>query len=326
MSTSIEDSNEKNTEEKKIEEYESLKSSKFKQQKLPAWRPVPTITSSTITFFLFGTIFIIIGVFISSLSKQIVEKPIRYDNLRTYYNASIKVPITLDKTIKKPIMVYYQIDGFYQNHRRYVKSKDDEQLSGKDLTLSQIKKNGNCKPVETNKEMGAILNIYNSNLDPDEVAIPCGLLARSYFRDHFSFFQKSGEEIPINDKNIIYGADRKRFNNTNTLSKQWINMTDEHFIVWMRPSGLPNFRKLWGRIEVDLNPGDYYFRITDVFDVKKFKGKKYVILSNANMLGGKNDGLAICFIIVGILSIVIGITFLIWYFIKKNNEEKEKDD
>ena len=44
------------------------------------------------------------------------------------------------------------------------------------------------------------------------------------------------------------------------------------------------------------------------------------------MLGGKNDGLAICFIIVGILSIVIGITFLIWYFIKKNNEEKEKDD
>ena len=59
MSTSIEDSNEKNTEEKKIEEYESLKSSKFKQQKLPAWRPVPTITSSTITFFLYQFVMII---------------------------------------------------------------------------------------------------------------------------------------------------------------------------------------------------------------------------------------------------------------------------
>ena len=32
------------------EEYERLKKSKLKQQKLPAWRPVPTITSTTITF------------------------------------------------------------------------------------------------------------------------------------------------------------------------------------------------------------------------------------------------------------------------------------
>ena len=325
MSTSIEESDEKNTEEKKIEEYESLKSSKFKQQKLPAWRPVPTITSSTVTFFLFGIIFIIIGVFISSLSKQIVEVKQRYDNLKTYYNASIKVSFTLDKTIKNP-MIYYQIDGFYQNHRRYVKSKDDEQLSGKDLTLSQIKKNGNCKPVETNKEMGAIYNVNKSKLDPDDVAIPCGLLARSYFRDYFTLFKKDGEKIDINETNIIYGADRKKFNNTGNISKQWIDMTDEHFIVWMRPSGLPNFRKLWGRIDNELEKGDYYFMINDVFDVKKFKGKKYVIISNANMLGGKNDGLAICFIIVGVLSIVIGITFLIWYFIKKSKEEKEKDD
>ena len=30
---------------------------------------------------------------------------------------------------------------------------------------------------------------------------------------------------------------------------QWLDMTDEHFIVWMRTSGLPTFRKLWGRID-----------------------------------------------------------------------------
>ena len=27
---------------------------------------------------------------------------------------------------------------------------------------------------------------------------------------------------------------------------------DEHFIVWMRTAALPNFRKLWGRIDQDL--------------------------------------------------------------------------
>lgn len=34
-------------------------------------------------------------------------------------------------------------------------------------------------------------------------------------------------------------------------------MEDEHFIVWMRTAGLPNFRKLWGKIEntTALTPG-----------------------------------------------------------------------
>ena len=30
---------------------------------------------------------------------------------------------------------------------------------------------------------------------------------------------------------------------------------DEHFIVWMRPATLPNFRKLWGKIERDIPQG-----------------------------------------------------------------------
>jgi hypothetical protein len=29
----------------------------------------------------------------------------------------------------------------------------------------------------------------------------------------------------------------------------------EHFIVWMRTAGLPNFRKLWGRIDGNITAG-----------------------------------------------------------------------
>ena len=55
--------------EEKDEQYEALLNSNFKQQKLAAWRPVPTITSTTITFVVFGIIFIGIGIIILIFSK-----------------------------------------------------------------------------------------------------------------------------------------------------------------------------------------------------------------------------------------------------------------
>jgi len=48
-------------------------------------------------------------------------------------------------------------------------------------------------------------------------------------------------------------------------------MTDEHFIVWMRTSGLPEFRKLWGRIDTSLYPGEnYLLNIKNNYDVSSF--------------------------------------------------------
>ena len=41
--------------------YERVKQSRFKQQNLPAWRPVPTILSIVIVFSSFGILFIILG-------------------------------------------------------------------------------------------------------------------------------------------------------------------------------------------------------------------------------------------------------------------------
>jgi len=51
---------------------------------------------------------------------------------------------------------------------------------------------------------------------------------------------------------------------------QWHDMEDEHFIVWMRTAGLPNFRKLWGKIEDGLAPGNYQIRIENNYKVDKF--------------------------------------------------------
>ena len=61
-------------------------------------------------------------------------------------------------------------------------------------------------------------------------------------------------------------------------------MEDKHFIVWMKPADLPNFRKLLGRIDQqDLESASVVFvKIENNFDVFSFNGKKYIILSTVN--------------------------------------------
>lgn len=48
-----------------------LKASKFKQQMLPAWRPVPSFASTMITFGIFGVVFLAIGIMLYVMSDKI---------------------------------------------------------------------------------------------------------------------------------------------------------------------------------------------------------------------------------------------------------------
>lgn len=94
-------------------------------------------------------------------------------------------------------------------------------------------------------------------------------------------------------------------------------MTDEHFIVWMRTAGLPDFRKLWGKIENDLQPGTYTVQITNRYDVSRFGGTKSFILSTTNVLGGKNYFLAGCYIFVGAMCVIFAVALMIGYLNRK---------
>jgi hypothetical protein len=92
----------------------------------------------------------------------------------------------------------------------------------------------------------------------------------------------------------------------------------EHFIVWMRTAGLPNFRKLWGRIEEPLEPGTYYLEVNNQYQVKPFQGKKSFVLSTTNAFGGKNYFLAVCYITVGTICFFFAAVFCFAYMKKKS--------
>ena len=298
--------------------YEQIKKSRFKQQRLPAWRPVPTILSIIIVFSIFGIVFLVLGIVLLVYSNKV--KSVELDYTDCAVNSICDRTINIKEKIDGPVFVYYQLNGFFQNSRRYVKSKNIDQLQGNEISDTE-----DCSPAIYNKDMdlGDKKAIDGtSELVPDEVAIPCGLMAKTFFNDTYTF-SINGVQLEVKETDITFEKDRDLFKKNYSKDKQWIDLTNEHFLVWMRPSGLPNPKKLWGRIERDIESGDEIkVNIESKYNVDIYKGKKKIILSNATKFGGKNTFLAISYIVVGALSLISAVVFPIGY---KLQQEKEKN-
>lgn len=116
----------------------------------------------------------------------------------------------------------------------------------------------------------------------------------------------------ISDKGIAWPQDKKyKYNLPSDTSNVWLNVTEERFMVWMRASATPTFRKLWGRIDEDLPAGNYTTNILSSWPTDTFGGEKSIVFTQTNAFGGKNIFLASCYIIVGGLCMIAAIVFLV---------------
>lgn len=95
------------------EKIEKLKQSKFKQQMLPAWRPVPSFGSTMIIFGIFGLIFLTLGITLYVMSERIQGVVKQYDMCPISDSRTCDIDIKIDSDITAPIYVYYQLDNFY---------------------------------------------------------------------------------------------------------------------------------------------------------------------------------------------------------------------
>ncbi|AES80879.2 LEM3 (ligand-effect modulator 3) family protein [Medicago truncatula] len=303
--------------------------SRFSQQELHAWQPILTPGWVIAIFTFIGLVFIPIGVASLFASEQVVEVPLRYDDqclpslykddAMTYIKGNrisktCTKKLTVKSKMKAPIYVYYQLSNFYQNHRHYVKSRDHKQLRSK----ADENDVGKCFPED-----------YTAN--GYLPVVPCGLAAWSLFNDTYRF-SNNNKDLVINKKNIAWKSDQKakfgsdvypknfqtgsliggaRLNESIPLSEQ------EDLIVWMRTAALPTFRKLYGKIEVDLEANDEItVVIENNYNTYQFGGTKSVILSTTTWIGGKNDFLGIAYILIGGLSLVYSLVFLLMYLMK----------
>lgn len=293
----------------------------FTQQSLPSCKPVLTPVWVISTFLLMGIICIPTGFLSLSASRSVVEivhrydigcipEPFRGDKVGYIKDVSISkncyLSIEVPKQMKAPIYIYYQLENYYQNHRRYVKSRSDKQL----LYGSKHTDTGSCQPEQ-----------YSNGFP----VIPCGLIAWSLFNDTYKFSRRA-EGLKVNRKNIAWKSDRDHkfgevfpFNFQNgtligggNLDPNIPLSDQEDLIVWMRTAALPSFRKLYGRIEEDLEAGDVIdVDLSNNYNTYSFGGKKTIVLSTSSWIGGKNDFLGMAYICIGASSIFISLVFLL---------------
>ncbi|XP_044953898.1 putative ALA-interacting subunit 4 isoform X2 [Hordeum vulgare subsp. vulgare] len=218
--------------------------------------------------------------------------------------------------MKGPIHVYYQLENYYQNHRRYVKSRSDQQLRDKDYKdTSAVTKS--CDPEATTGD-GSLI-------------VPCGLIAWSLFNDTYAF-SVNKKSVTVNKKDIAWPSDKNSKFGSNVFPVNFQkggligggNLNDklplseqEDLIVWMRTAALPTFRKLYGRIEADIMASDEItVVIQNNYNTYSFGGSKAVVLSTASWMGGKNNFIGVAYVAVGGICLLLAMGFVVLYVVK----------
>nr|CAG8466090.1 6657_t:CDS:2 [Entrophospora candida]CAG8510777.1 4766_t:CDS:2 [Entrophospora candida] len=328
----------------------------FKQQRLKAWQPILTPKTVLPTFFIIGIIFAPLGGLLfwaTPIYPDFLPMPSGYiqasfpkagpepvastkwsrevylptqdvnPNQIPYWRCRIR--FSIPNQLDPPIFFYYRLTNFYQNHRRYVKSFDADQLKG--LAVGQSALQINCKPMAVTPE-GYL--IY-----------PCGLIANSQFNDTISNLSllNDGSSYNFTQSGIAWPSDRQKYGKTAYDYGQirpppdWVDRypngsytndypppdlsNDELFQVWMRTAGLPNFRKLYGKNEKEpLKAGEYEVLIDYKFPVTRYGGTKSFVISTGSFLGGKNPFLGSAYMGVGMLCVILGCIFTARYLYK----------
>ena len=138
-----------------------------------------------------------------------------------------QVTLRVEKNMDKSTFAYYRLTDYYQNHRRYVKSRDDvqllaatsEQLANPSTDCSPYDKN-NSSPIGSFTFFSCVLRFL----------APCGAIANSLFNDTFFLYDAPADgdqllarirdpsndqdaPVPMTGKDIAWQTDKVELTN-----------------------------------------------------------------------------------------------------------------
>ncbi|XP_047421458.1 cell cycle control protein 50C-like [Sciurus carolinensis] len=302
--------------------------SAMKQQKLPAHQLHLSARVVLTIFFATGVFCFCMGVILILSAQSIQEVEINYTYIcencaklrENAFNFDQKctcsIPFYLQENMEGDVYMYYKLYGFYQNHYRYVLSRSNNQLVGKDIMDVE-----DCAPFKVSQNKTPIA--------------PCGAIANSMFNDTIilSYTLKSSVhiQVPMLKTELTWWTDKYvKFQNPSliNLSDRFVGtekppywqapiyeldtsdpgnngFLNDDFIVWMRTAAFPTFKKLYRRLYrvqyfMDgLPAGNYSFNISYNFPVTRIKGEKSVVLSTLTWSGGSSLFLGLAYTVTG---------------------------
>ncbi|KAH9258977.1 hypothetical protein BASA81_002597 [Batrachochytrium salamandrivorans] len=194
----------------------------FKQQRLKAWQPILTPDQGYVN---------------CTISQQ--NQGYNAIQANAAMNCYLTFNFTQDIPESTPVEVFYQLTNFFQNHRRYVKSRNDLQVGGgfvPDATLST-----SCDPQAS----------YVSNTT-GLIYAPCGLIATSHFND--AFFVQSPSTVSMNEKNIAWPTDLSlKFKNptnkaSSPVTERPLNNWSKYQYLWQTYDQMSCYNSITGML------------------------------------------------------------------------------
>lgn len=180
----------------------------FKQQNLPAWTPILDVGTVLPIFLFIGLIFIPLGVMLLLTTSGVYEHMVDYTYCVQYFehnnshgikmcafqlhrgiSCECRINFTLNDDFPREVFMYYKLANFYQNHRKYLRSRDDSQLKGQ-LSLTPSSR---CRPFD-----------YDETGKP---IAPCGSIANSMFSDELSIYSyEYNSDVPLLRRGLTWNV------------------------------------------------------------------------------------------------------------------------
>uniref|UniRef100_A0A8C8TTV8 Cell cycle control protein n=2 Tax=Peromyscus maniculatus bairdii TaxID=230844 RepID=A0A8C8TTV8_PERMB len=322
----------------------------LKQQTLPAHQLDLSASVVLSIFFATGGFCLCMGIILLLSAKSTKEIEINYTNICANCaqlredssnfdkECTCSVPFYLPEKMEGDVYMYYKLYGFYQNLYRYILSRSNSQLVGKDIW--DVK---NCSPFQLSQNGTPI--------------IPCGAIANSIFNDtitlSYNLNSSINIEVPMLKSGLTWWTDKYvKFRNPTSSDlasafagsakpPHWAKpiyeldiddpgnngFINEDLIVWMRTAAFPTFKKLYRRLNrvhnfvEGLPAGNYSFNISYNFPVTVFQGEKSVVLSTLTWIGGGGLFLGLTYTVTGALTLLASFAILAIYLMLKRNKK-----
>jgi len=236
-----------------------------------------------------------------------------------------------------PILIYYYIENFHQNHRGYEDDRDDKQLAGKTIEGADCgygyvqpcgfaantmftDKIANIKDASGKSQVKSSQGMNDPKLKED----------LSYSMEKYAY---AAPKKPSDPGRRPYLWTKEMHNNYTANEPSFM----EDFKVWMRLAPLPKFRKLWYRMGDQMDKLD---KGTIDIDVKWPPGgvdsslkipnlRKKIILTQQSFMGTKSCSKCLISLILAVFFVVCGVILRILaaedgkYDNKKNGVKEE---